>query len=89
MSLGAVRADILRLVLREASRVVLAGAALGAFGAYWTARSFTHFLFRVRPLDPVSYMAAAVLLAGVAGLASYLPASRAARVDPAATLRAE
>jgi putative ABC transport system permease protein len=52
-------------------------------------RSFTRLLFGVRPLDPPSYAAAALLLAVVAGLATYLPASRAGRIDPAAALRAE
>jgi predicted permease len=89
MSLGAVRADVLRLILGEGSRVVLAGAALGAVGAYCAARGFDHFLFGVRPLDPLTYAAATLLLLAVAALAAYIPASRASRVDPAVALRAE
>ncbi len=89
MALGAVRTDVLRLILGEGSRVVLAGAALGAVGAYWAARGFDHFLFGVRPLDPLTYAAATLLLLAVATLAAYLPANRASRVDPAVALRAE
>jgi predicted permease len=89
MALGAVRTDVLRLILGDGSRVVLAGALLGAVGSYWAARSFAHFLFGVRPLDPLTYAVATLVLLTVAALATYLPASRASRVDPAVALRAE
>jgi ABC-type antimicrobial peptide transport system permease subunit len=89
MSLGAARADVLRLVLGEGLRVAVLGATVGLFAAYWVVRLFASFLFGVAPLDALSYAAATGLLLAVAALASYLPAARASRVDPMVALRAE
>ena len=89
MSLGAARADVLRLVLGEGLRVAALGATVGLLAAYWVVRLFASFLFGVSPLDALSYAAATLLLLGVAALASYLPAARASRVDPMVALRSE
>jgi putative ABC transport system permease protein len=89
MALGALRRDVLRLVLGEGLRVVGVGAALGILGAYWTGRFLTAFLFEVKPLDPFTYLGATLVLVVVAGLAAYLPAARASGVDPLVALRSE
>lgn len=89
MSLGALPMQVLRLVLSEGALVVLAGVCLGAIAAWWTSRSFSHFLFGIGTLDVPSYVGASVLLVVLATIAMYLPARRASRVDPAVALRAE
>lgn len=86
MALGANARDVRRMVLRQGGVVVLAGVALGLAGAVALTRLMTGMLFGVSPLDPLSYiLLTAVMLAG-AGLALYLPARRASRVDPMAAL---
>jgi predicted permease len=89
MALGAVRQDVLRLVVGEGLRVVGAGAVLGVLGAYWSGRFLKAFLFEVQPLDAVTYVGATIVLVTVAALAAYLPAARASRVDPLVALRSE
>ncbi|MET0551897.1 MAG: ADOP family duplicated permease [Vicinamibacteria bacterium] len=89
MSLGARRTDVLRLVLREGLGLLVAGLAIGTVAAYWATTALTRFLFAVAPRDPVSYVAALALLTAVAGIAAYLPARRAASVDPLVALRSE
>jgi putative ABC transport system permease protein len=88
-ALGAEPGSLARLVLGDASRVLAAGAALGALGALAGARLVSTLLFGVTPLDPFAFAGAALLLLLVAAVASYLPARRAARVDPTVALRAE
>jgi len=89
MSLGALRTDVLRLVLGEGVRVVCVGAVCGILGAYWTGRFLKSFLFEVQPLDALTYVGATLVLVVVAGLAAYLPAARASAVDPLVALRSE
>ncbi|HWE24075.1 MAG TPA: FtsX-like permease family protein, partial [Myxococcales bacterium] len=89
MALGAAPAQALALVARESAVVVGAGLLLGLAGALVTARLFAGLLFGVGPADPISLIAALVVLAGVAAGATLLPARRAARVDPVVALRAE
>ena len=89
MALGALRRDVLRLVFGEGLRVLGIGAALGVLGAYWTGRFLKAFLFEVQPLDAVTYVGATLVLVVAAGLAAYLPAARASRVDPLVALRSE
>jgi predicted permease len=89
MSLGALATDVVRLVVGEGARVVLAGLALGALAAWWTARSFEHYLFGVGTLDLASYLMATASLVLVSALAMALPARRATQLDPAVVLRAE
>jgi putative ABC transport system permease protein len=87
MALGAGPADVLRLALGGGLRLVLAGAALGVAGALALTRLATGVLYGVTASDPLTIAAAVLLLAGVALLACWWPARRAARVDPAVALR--
>jgi ABC-type antimicrobial peptide transport system permease subunit len=89
MALGAERGDVVRLLLADGGRLALAGIALGALGALGAARFVAGLLYGVRPQDPLTLASVSVLLLGVALLAAWLPARRAARVEPASALRAE
>jgi len=89
MALGAQRGDVLRMVVGRALVLAIAGIGVGAVGAFTLTRLMDKLLFDVRPEDPMTFGAVSVLLALVAGLASYLPGRRATRVDPVVALRAE
>jgi predicted permease len=89
MALGARQEDVLRLVVGDGARLALAGTAIGLFLAALLSRLLRGMLFGVSAFDPLSYAALTALLAAVALLASWLPARRAARVDPHEALRAE
>jgi putative ABC transport system permease protein len=88
-ALGASRTDIVALVVRQAMTLTGFGVALGLAGAVVASRALITLLFGVSPLDPVTYMGVIALLAGVAAMAAWVPAWRAARVDPTVTLRME
>jgi putative ABC transport system permease protein len=88
IALGAGRRDIVRLVLRQAALVAATGMAVGLSAAIVAARSLAAILFGVPPWDPLSIAGALVVLAGAALAAAYLPARRAARIDPARVLTA-
>jgi ABC-type lipoprotein release transport system permease subunit len=75
------------MVLGHAFRWTAAGAAAGLAGALLAGRAIRTLLYRVSPSDPRAFAAAALLLAGLALLAAWLPARRAARTDPMAVLR--
>jgi putative ABC transport system permease protein len=87
LALGAARADVLRLVLGQAARLAVVGIALGLIGALMLTRWMSTLLFRVEPTDPVTFAAVATALAGIALIASALPARRAMRIDPIVALR--
>jgi putative ABC transport system permease protein len=89
MALGAARRDVMRSVLAQALRLVLAGMAIGLAGAFALTRFITSLLFGIKPTDPATFVGVCLILTGVAVLASYLPARRAARVDPMVALRYE
>ena len=89
MALGAQRLDVLALVLRRGMGLTVAGMAIGLAGAFALTRLLEGMLFGVRPTDPFIYATVIVLLGAVALLACYLPARRAARVDPMVALRCE
>jgi hypothetical protein len=87
MAVGATSRDVSRLMLRQALRLAAAGLAVGLIGSLAAGRLIAGMLFEVRPTDPGAYATAAILLAAAALAASYLPARRADRPDPLATLR--
>lgn len=89
MSLGAQQNDVLGMILRQSLRPVLIGVAVGLVGCAAVSRVLSSLLFGVSPLDPVVFASVAVFLAGVALMASYIPALRAARIDPLHALRHE
>jgi predicted permease len=89
MAIGAVRRDIVQLVFRQGAAWVLAGVALGAGGALALATALRAMVYGVNPLNPLSLLAGAVGVLVAAMLACWLPARRAAKVDPMVALRAE
>ncbi len=89
MALGAAQGDVGRMVVGEGMVLVAVGLAIGLGAAAGLTRFMRSLLHGIAPFDPATYAVVAVLLAGVAGLASWLPARRAARLDPAHTLRSE
>jgi putative ABC transport system permease protein len=89
MALGAARGDVLSLVLRRGLFLVAAGAALGLLLSWPAGRLVRSSLFGVVPADPMTYLLIPAVLLSVALLATWLPARRATRVDPAISLRNE
>jgi putative ABC transport system permease protein len=87
LALGAERADISRLVLRQGMAPVLIGIAIGLAASMALTRMMTRMLYHVSTTDPSTFAGGAVLFAAVAMLASYLPARRATLVDPMVALR--
>ena len=88
LALGGTASDMVRLVLRSAWTVIAPGLVLGTAAAYAGTRTLQGILFGTSPTDPIVFAATVAVLAGVATLASYLPARRASRVDPIVVLRA-
>ena len=89
LALGAGRASLLKLVLREVAWLTVAGVAIALPAALAVTRLVRSELYGIVPNDPPSILAAAVVLASVALLAGYIPAERATRVDPLTALRYE
>ena len=89
MALGAQTGDVLWLVLREALTLVLIGVVIGLIASFAATQTAASLLFDLKPNDPLTIKLATLLLLIVAALAGYLPARRAARVDPIAALRDE
>jgi predicted permease len=89
IALGAGRGQILLLILRQGSRVVCSGIAIGLIAAFATTRLMTRFLYGVRPTDPITFVAVTLLQLGVALLACYLPARKALSVNPVTAMRYE
>jgi ABC-type antimicrobial peptide transport system permease subunit len=89
VALGAQRGDVLRLVMRRGMLMVGIGLAIGTAGALALGRIVAGLLYGVTPADPPTMVTVAVFLAAVAMVATYLPARRAARVDPIAALKTE
>jgi putative ABC transport system permease protein len=89
IALGAGRADVLGLVVRQGLMLAATGVVLGLLGAFAITRVIRTLLYNVTPTDPVSFGGVALFLAAIAVLASYLPARRAMTVDPIVALREE
>ncbi len=89
MALGSSEAGVLRLIVGRGMSLASAGIAVGLAAALALTRFMSTLLFGIRPVDPLTFAAITVLLACVALLASYVPARRAARVDPMISLRTE
>ena len=89
MAVGAERRDILRLVVGQGLRLVIVGVAAGLAGALALTRVLTSMLYGVTATDPATFLAITGLLTGAALLASFIPARRAAGVDPALAMRCE
>jgi putative ABC transport system permease protein len=92
MALGAMRRDVLQMVIGNGLRLALAGVAIGTLAALILTRvlsSFSHLLYGVHSGDPLTFVVVSTLLLGAALLACYIPARRAASVDPMVALRYE
>ena len=89
MALGATRSDVMQWVFAYGTRPVLAGLVCGLIGAIAAARVLRGVLYGVAPADPVSIGAVVVVLLAASGFACYLPARRAASLDPITALRHE
>jgi predicted permease len=89
MALGAQRQELAGMFVRQGLRLAVAGVACGLAAAFWLMRLVSPLLFRVSPVDAVTYVAVSLGLVATTMLASYLPSRRAARIDPLEALRAE
>jgi putative ABC transport system permease protein len=89
VALGASRGQVLSLVLRDGLRLGMFGIVIGVVGSMGAARLLSTQLYGVKATDPSTFAAVAVLLGMVAVLAAYVPARRAAQVDPIHVLRDE
>jgi putative ABC transport system permease protein len=87
MALGAAPSAILRLVFRRVGVLIAAGLAMGLAGSLWAARFVGALLFQLEARDPLTFAGAAAVLVAVGVMAAWLPAHRAARLDPATVLR--
>jgi putative ABC transport system permease protein len=89
LALGARLGDVLRGVVFEGMKPTLLGVAVGTAGALALGRVLSSLIYEVKPTDPVTFLAVTALLAGIALLATIIPAYRATKVDPMVALRYE
>ncbi len=89
MALGADQRNVVRMVVRQAMTLALAGSACGLAAAFFLTRMMAKLLYGVQSTDPLTFVAVALIVCGVALLASYIPARRATRIDPVTALRCE
>ena len=89
LALGVGTRGVMAMVMRSSLRLVALGAVIGLAAAFAVTRLLSGLLYRVAPIDPLTFIAVPALLGAVAMLASFLPARRATRVDPVVALRAE
>ena len=87
MALGAQIADVLKLVVKRAMLLAVAGIAIGIVGAVAVTRYLTTLLFGVKPVDAITFLGVGLILAAVVFLACLIPARRAAKIDPLDALR--
>jgi putative ABC transport system permease protein len=88
-ALGASRGNIVALVLRQCMKLTAAGVVIGLAGAIAASQALISLLFGISRLDPTTYLGVIALLCGVAVLACWVPARRAAKIEPSVVLRAE
>jgi predicted permease len=89
MALGAPQGRVLTMVVRQGMKLIMIGVAIGLLGAVALTRVLSHLLFEITPTDPVTFVGVTLLLGTVGLLACWLPARRAARIDPMKALRYE
>jgi putative ABC transport system permease protein len=89
MAIGARSGEIVRMILGQGMGLALMGVALGVLGAFALTHMVKSFLFGVMPNDPVTFLGVAAVLVTAAFAACYVPARRAARIDPTVALRVE
>jgi predicted permease len=89
MALGAQRSNLRNMVIRQGMLLTVIGIVIGTGGAFWLTRFLASFLFGVKPLDPIVFLATPLLLGLVALVSIWAPAMRATRVDPMSALRVE
>jgi ABC-type antimicrobial peptide transport system permease subunit len=87
--LGASRRNILALVVRQGATLTVLGVVIGLGAAMLASRALAALLFGVSRLDPLTYLAVSAMLMSISGLACFIPARRAASVNPVDALRAE
>jgi putative ABC transport system permease protein len=89
MALGAMRSDVMRTVVQSSLRLVAVGVVIGLCGGFAFASLLAVALIGVKPFDPAAFASTSSLMVVVAALATWVPARRAAAVDPIITLRHE
>jgi putative ABC transport system permease protein len=89
MALGASASEVVRLVLLQGMRPLLAGTAVGLLGSFVCSRLLAQLLYGVSTSDPLVYLAVPAFLLATALVASYIPARRASRIDPLVALRCD
>jgi predicted permease len=87
LALGADPRGVIGMVLKRVAILVLTGVAIGAGASLWAGRFIATLLYGLQPRDPVTFAAAALVLAAIGALAGFIPAARASRIDPAKVLR--
>lgn len=89
MAVGAQPSDVLRLVIRQGLQLGFVGVLMGVAGALVISRIISGMLYNISFGDPITYLAVSIIFLGIGIVASYLPARRAARLDPMVVLRCE
>jgi putative ABC transport system permease protein len=89
MALGSTRVGVRSLIVADAMAAVVPGLALGLIGAFFTVRLITGMLYGIAPVDPITFIVTPVVILVVSVLASFWPATRAARIDPMIAMRSE